>query len=312
MVFNLKPSAAACRSALCPWTETVLHNFPEYHGDGSLPGSGDVVFDQAGNLYGTTITGGSADVGAVYELTPSGTESVLWSFTGGQQDGSYPWSGVIFDGSGNLYGTTTEGGDPACVGGCGTVYKMTPSGSGWTEKPIYSFTGGSDGAVPYGGLIFDQSGNLYGTTISGGINGESGTVFELTPNPDGSWNFNLLYSFNGNGGPDGSLTMDAAGNLYGITAENDCPDCSTYGDVFELTPSGRLDLHQPARLPRWQRRRGAAVRQCGTGRQRQCLRHSLWVGRVRLWHRLEDHAVTEILQVTGRPLSRPAPLQRQR
>ena len=229
VVFNLKPSAAACRSALCPWTETVLHNFTRNPVDGIDPGSGDVVFYQ-GNLYGTTIQGGSDGLGAVYELTPSGTESVLWSFTGGQQDGSYPWSGVIFDGSGNLYGTTTEGGDPACVGGCGTVYKMTPSGSGWTEKPIYYFTGGSDGAYPYGGLIFDQKGNLYGTTYVGGIN-LGGTVFELSP--PGDWTtLTVLYSFTGTAGPSGSLTMDAAGNLYGITAENDC--CSTYGDVFEL------------------------------------------------------------------------------
>ena len=225
VVFNIEPRAR---------TETVLYNFPGYHGDAGRPGSGDVVFYQ-GNLYGTTILGGSAGVGAVYELTPSGEESVLYSFTGGQQDGSYPWSGVIFDGSGNLYGTTTAGGDPACLGGCGTIYKMTPSGSGWTEKPIYYFTGGSDGAAPYGGLIFDQKGNLYGTTVSGG---SGGTVFELKPKPEGSWKFKLLYSFVGNGGPSGSLTMDAAGNLYGITAENNCPDCSTYGDVFELTPSG--------------------------------------------------------------------------
>ena len=238
VIFNLKPPVTACKSVFCPWTETVLHNFTRNQFDGIDPGSGDVVFDPAGNLYGTTIQGGSDGLGAVYELTPSGAESVLWSFTGGQQDGSTPWSGVIFDKAGNLYGTTTEGGDPACVGGCGTVYKMTPSGSGWTEKPIYFFTGGSDGANPYGGLIFDQNGNLYGTTISGGINGESGTVFELTPNQDGNWNFNLVYPFNGNGGPDGSLTMDAAGNLYGITAKNDCPGCSTYGDVFKLTPSG--------------------------------------------------------------------------
>ena len=285
----------------------MLYNFPGYHGDAGRPGSGDVVFDQAGNLYGTTILGGSAGVGAVYELTPSGTESVLWSFTGGQQDGSYPWSGVIFDGSGNLYGTTTAGGNEACVGGCGTVYKMTPSGSGWTEKPIYYFTGGSDGAGPYGGLIFDQKGNLYGTTFTGGSGG--GTVFELSP--PGDWTtLTVLYSFTGNGGPDGSLTMDAAGNLYGITASNDCPGCSTYGDVFELIYP-QLDVQEPAPLPRWQRR-GRSVRQCGTGRQRQYLRHSFWVGQVRLWHRLGDHAATEILQVTGRPLSRPAPLQRQR
>jgi uncharacterized repeat protein (TIGR03803 family) len=223
VVFNLIPRTR---------TETVLHNFTRNPVDGTDPGSGDLVFYQ-GNLYGTTITGGSAGLGAVYELTPSGTESVLWSFTGGQ-DGSYPWSGVIFDGSGNLYGTTTEGGEGTCVGGCGTVYKMTPSGSGWTEKPIYKFTGGTDGSLPYGGLIFDQKGNLYGATV--GYFSGGGTVFELRPNPDGSWKFKLLYSFTGNGGPNGSLTMDAAGNLYGTTEENDCPGCSTYGDVFELTP----------------------------------------------------------------------------
>jgi uncharacterized repeat protein (TIGR03803 family) len=236
VVFNLSPPATVCKSVLCPWTERVLHNFPAYPGDGGRPGSGDLVFDQARNLYGTTILGGSAGLGAVYKLTPSGEESVLYSFAGGN-DGSTPWSGVIFDGSGNLYGTTTEGGE-GCLAGCGTVYKMTPSGSGWTETPIYRFTGGSDGAAPYGGLIFDQFGNLYGTTISGGIRGDGGTVFELTPNSDGSWSFSLLYSFTGNGGPNGSLTMDAARNLYGLTAENDCPGCSTYGDVFELTPSG--------------------------------------------------------------------------
>ncbi len=232
VVFNLRPPARACTTALCPWTETVLHPFTRNPVDGESPGSGDVVFDPDGNLYGTTILGGSDGLGAVYELTPSGTESVLWSFTGGQQDGSYPWSGVIFDQAGNLYGTTTAGGE-GCLAGCGTVYKMTPSGSGWTEKPIYRFTGGSDGAAPYGGLIFDQKGNLYGTTAVGG---SGGTVFELTPNPDGSgsWNFNLLYGFVGNDGPSGSLTMDASGNLYGITAENNCPGCSTYGDVFEL------------------------------------------------------------------------------
>jgi uncharacterized repeat protein (TIGR03803 family) len=232
VVFNLKhhqPQPADPLSA--PWTETVLYNFPEYHGDASPPGTGDVVFDQAGNLYGTTTEGGSDVLGAVYELTPSGTESVLHSFAGGS-DGSYPYSGVIFDGSGNLYGTTSEGGDGACGGGCGTVYKMTPSGSGWTERPIYSFTGESDGARPYGGLIFHK-GNLYGTTFVGG-KGLGGTVFKLTPNSDGSWKFHLLYSFAGNAGPDGSLTM-YEDTLYGITGQN---DPWVYGEVFELTLSG--------------------------------------------------------------------------
>ncbi len=244
-VFNLKPSARACTTALCPWTETVLYSFTGGD-DGRYPEYGDLVFDQAGNLYGTTVAGGSHGAGVVYELTPSGggwTESVLYNFAGGTNDGGVPYSGVIFDKAGNLYGTTTVGG----VGhNLGTVYQLTPSGSGWTEKILYSFQGGNDGYDPYGGLIFDSSGNLYGTTSIGGQPGSDGTVFMLAPS-NGNWNFTLLWSLTGiynYGGPYSSLTMDAAGNLYGTTYTD---GLYNHGSVFKLTPSGGgwtyTDLH---------------------------------------------------------------------
>jgi len=240
MVFNLKPTPTPPPTALTPWIETVLYRF-RGGADGSLPGYGDLVFDEAGNLYGTTINGGSNDEGVVYELTPSGggwTESVLYSFTG-KLDGSTPYSGVIFDQAGNLYGTNTTG-----LGAYGRVYQLTPSGSGWIEHTLYGFTGGNDGAYPVGGVISDQSGNLYGTTNSTAYGG-GGTVFELKPS-NGGWMFNLLYSFTGNQlqGPYASLAMDAAGNLYGTTYGD---GAYGLGSVFKLTPSGGswtyTDLH---------------------------------------------------------------------
>jgi len=226
-IFNLRPSPRACTTALCPWTETVLYRFTE--GAGGWP-VGDLVFDQAGNIYGTTYLPG----GVVYELTPSGggwTESVLYSFSG--SDGQSPESGLIFDSAGNLYGTTYAGG----LSGVGTVFEMSPLGGGWTEKVLYSFQGGSDGAAPFAGLIFDPSGNLYGATSNGGQGG-GGTVFKLTPS-GGSWTYSLIYSFAGNKynycGPLGTLVMDGVGNLYGTTY---CDGAYGLGNVFKLTPSG--------------------------------------------------------------------------
>ena len=233
-VFSLSPPATACKTTLCSWTETVLHRFT--FSDGGGP-TGRIVFDRVGNLYGTTMFGGDVGWGTVYELTPSHgdwTESVLYSFTGGN-DGSEPFSGVIFDQADNLYGTTGSGGEQhCCCGGCGVVFQLTPSASGWTEKVLYSFQEGSDGADPAGGLIFDPSGNLYGSTIAAG-DGGGGTVFMLSPSI-GNWTFTTLYSFIGyNPGPFDSLTMDAAGNLYGTTAGD---GAYGNGNVFKLTRSG--------------------------------------------------------------------------
>jgi uncharacterized repeat protein (TIGR03803 family) len=227
-VFKLTPSATACKTALCPWTETVLYSF-QGSSDGQSPGTGDLLFDQAGNIYGTTSNGGDSvcDCGTVFELTPSHgswTESVLYRFLG-NNDGALPYGGVIFDAAGNLYGTTVNGG--ATDGG--TVFTLMPSGSGWTETVLHSFNQlSTDGSYPSAGLISDQSGNFYGTTPQEGKQG-GGTVYELTPS-NGGWTFNVLYSFTAYEGSFAKLAMDAAGNLYGtlLTAED---------EVFRLTPS---------------------------------------------------------------------------
>jgi uncharacterized repeat protein (TIGR03803 family) len=142
--------------------------------DGGKP-AGALVFDKAGNLYGTTEIGGKYDKGTVFKLAPTvrgqWKESVLHSFKGGTSDGNYPYSTLIFDAAGNLYGTTYDGGSSSCAGyGCGTVFKLTPiSGGRWKEKILYAFTGSTDGAHPdRGSLVMDASGNLYGTTVLGG------------------------------------------------------------------------------------------------------------------------------------------------
>jgi uncharacterized repeat protein (TIGR03803 family) len=224
VVFALRPPPSFCRSISCPWTEFMIYRFTGGT-DGSQPETGDVVFDAAGNLYGTTAHGGdSLGDGVAYKLTPSRgswSESDLKEFGSA---GIYPYSGMISDGFGNWYGTTTKGG-----AGFGTVYELTPLGSGWQEKTLYTFQGLADGGYPYGGLIFDQSGNLYGTTSY------YGTVFRLTPSLQGEWSKTPLYTFTGNAGPNGSLIMDAADNLYGITAQN---DPYTAGEVFKLTLAG--------------------------------------------------------------------------
>jgi uncharacterized repeat protein (TIGR03803 family) len=233
-VFNLRPPPRACTTALCPWSETVLYPFMA-GSDGGYPLFGDLVFDQTGNLYGTTSYFGAGNAGTVYMLAPSNgiwMESVLYPFTGGN-DGGVPAAGLIFDKAGNLYGTTAGGGS----GGAGTVFQLTPSGSGWAENVLHSFQEASEGGFPNGGLIFDQSGTLYtlyGTTITGGPGG-GGTVFSLTLS-NGKWVYTLLYPFSGtsgNGGPWASLTMDPAGNLYGTTVNN-----GGYGSVFKLTKTG--------------------------------------------------------------------------
>lgn len=231
-VFELRPAPTACAAALCPWSETLLHSF-RGHDDGTEP-VGDLTFDQAGNVYGTTTAAGIYDGGVVYELTPSGggwAESILYSFGSGS-NGSAPSAGLTFDQAGNLYGTTAQGG----TGGYGTAFKLAYSGgSGWTESLLYSFDDGSDGGYVNTGLIFDQSGNLYGATNNAGANG-GGTVFKLTPS-GGSWTFSLLYSFTSENfecGPFATLVMDGAGNLYGTTR---CDGAYGYGSVFKLTPS---------------------------------------------------------------------------
>ena len=236
-VFKLSPPATSCKSVLCPWLATVLHRFTG-GADGGRPYSG-VVFDGAGNLYGTTAQGGQQSgvcaetgCGVVYELTPSGgswTQTVIYTFSGGS-DGDSPFAGLIFDTAGNLYGATGYGG----TGSVGTVFELTPSGSGWAKATLYDFHGGIDGAYPDGGLILGLPGNLYGTTLVGGA-GNGGTVFQLSTS-GGGWTHTVLYEFtDGDLYPDASLFMDSAGSLYGTTAGG--ADTAPYGNVFQLTPS---------------------------------------------------------------------------
>jgi uncharacterized repeat protein (TIGR03803 family) len=232
-VFHLRPPLSVCKTVLCAWTETVLYQFSG-SSDGANPGYGELTFDQAGNLYGTTFFGGVNAQGVVYELTPSGggwAERAIHTFSG-SSDGENPYSSVVFDAAGNLYGTTYAGG----AHGYGTVFQLTPSGSGWTENTLYSLQSSSDGGNPFGGIVFDSAGNLYGAT-SGGGPGSGGTVYQLMPS-GGSWTFGVVYSFTGSAhlpGPYDSLTMDAAGNLYGTTTQDGAHGA---GSVFKLTPSG--------------------------------------------------------------------------
>jgi uncharacterized repeat protein (TIGR03803 family) len=225
-VFNLQPPLHFLPNLLGPWMETTLNTSPA----GSYAG---VVFDRAGNIYGTTYEGGSYGGGSVFEISPSNggwSYTVLHSFGHGV-DGSLPISGLILDAAGNLYGTTESGG----ADGNGTVYELSPSADGWTENLLHSFTGGDDGGNPYGGLIFDASGNLYGATPGLYSGGQGGSVFKLTPS-GASWTFSVLYSFAEGGdecGPRGTPAMDAAGNLYDTTA---CLGAHFSGSVFKLTP----------------------------------------------------------------------------
>lgn len=236
VVFRPQPPATACKSVLCPWTETVVHSFTG-GADGSNPSLGDLMVDRVGNIYGTTYTGGSTagncsdygpGCGVVFEMSPSGggwTENVLHTFQ--WDDGAFPYAGVIFDSAGNIYGTTEAGGSSVD----GTVYELTPSGSGWTETVLHNFDViiSPEGGFVYGGLIADSSGNLYGITSLGGAQG-GGTAYELSPSGSG-WSFNVLYGFNAYTGSLAKLAMDSAGDLYGTLFDEGVPE------VFRLTPS---------------------------------------------------------------------------
>jgi uncharacterized repeat protein (TIGR03803 family) len=237
-VFELAKSSGS-------YTEKVLYAFTGANGDGAHPRAGLVV-DTAGNLYGTTRDGGASDNGIVFELVNSSgsyTLKVLYSFTGSGGDGANPDGGVVVDASGNLFGTTGYGGSSSnCTGGCGTVFELANSSGSYTEEILHSFTGyPSDGHAPVANLIRDAAGNLYGTTLYGGVYGP-GTVFELV-NSGGSYAYNMLYSFGGFAGdaqtPHAGLIMDQSGKLYGTTLYGGSSSNCTYGcgTVFELTKS---------------------------------------------------------------------------
>jgi uncharacterized repeat protein (TIGR03803 family) len=226
LVFELSPHAGGA------WTERVIHHF---HGrDGEGPGA-SLLLDASGNLYGTTPGGGVFGSGVAFKLTRKAggwTEEVLHHFH--DKDGINPWAGLISDGSGNLYGTTSQGG----LFHSGTVFKLMPKvNGGWTEKVLHHFApNGRDGMDPLAGVIIDASGNLYGTTFGGG-SFDAGTVFELMPKANGGWTEKVLHDFAPNGrdgvAPNAGVIIDTSGNLYGTTQGG---GLFFFGTVFELTP----------------------------------------------------------------------------
>ena len=221
------------------WVESVLHSFCYNCGDGYGLQAG-LTLDASGNLYGTTVRGGAHDYGTAFELAhgPSGwTETILHSFCGSGNDGCQPYSNLIFDAAGNLYGTTAGG-----LTSYGTVFELSPGSGGWTETTLYGFQGGSDGYEPFAGLTWDKSGNLYGTTYMGGAY-QGGTVYELKHSLGGAWKKRTLLSFNQNknGGqtPSGGVIFDKVGNLYGTTGlggPNICFGEHGCGIVYKLSP----------------------------------------------------------------------------
>jgi uncharacterized repeat protein (TIGR03803 family) len=262
VVFEFTPSFSG------GWTETVLYSFCLRSGcpDGSGPAFGSLIIDKVGNLYGTTFYGGAHGAGVAFQLTPKHSgpwiETVLYSFCSqkGCSDGAGP-EAVLMDEAGNLYGTTGQGGNTAsglCKDsnppGCGVAFELSPNRSGgWTETVLHTFCSESnrlDGDGPISGLIMDEAGNLYGTTVGGGngnnicdVSSTCGLVFELTPNRSDGWSETVLYYFcsqskcSDGANPDAGLLMDGAGNLYGATDSG----ANYSGVVYALTP-GRNDV----------------------------------------------------------------------
>jgi len=217
------------------WTQTVIHTFTGGN-DGSGPGAG-LTLDKHGNVYGMTPTGGANGLGVIFRLR---LENGIWKikvlhpFTGGD-DGATGSAGRIVLRGGTLYGAATVGG----ANGQGTVFSLKHVPGEWQFKTLYSFKGQPDAGFPYGGLTFDKAGNIYGTTYYDGAN-DFGSVYQLSPQPDGSWSERVLYSFKG--GKDGlgsisNLVFGKNGALYGTTSEGGA-GCSC-GTIFKLTSDGQ-------------------------------------------------------------------------
>jgi uncharacterized repeat protein (TIGR03803 family) len=226
-IFEAKPQSKP------PWTESALYDFTCY-GDGKNP-HGGVTFDAQGNLDGTTVAGGTGycdgdGCGVLFQYA-AGTEKVLYGFTG-QGDGFGPGSAVTIDKSGNVFGTTPDGGEF----GVGTIYERTAAGK---FRVLHAFTGGKDGATgSLGSLYLDASGNLFGVTESAGAL-SYGTAFRLTPSANGKFKFTTIYTFKGSpyaGSPYGGLIADANGNLYGTTYYG---GANGLGAVYELIEKGK-------------------------------------------------------------------------
>jgi uncharacterized repeat protein (TIGR03803 family) len=227
-VFELSPTKSGV------WTETILYNFTGGD-DGGAPQYGSLIFDKAGNLYGTTQNFGTYGGGVAFELSPSPgggwTETVLHNFAGDATDGAYPMA-VVFDKQGNLYGTAAQAGSL----GRGVIFELSPSEGGWTEAILHSFADdGTDGGIPMAGVIFHGT-QLYGTTEHGGAY-SLGTVYRLSKTKNG-WKETILHSFTNNGmdgfPPKGTVVFGKGGGIYGATYGG---GTKGFGTVFELTHS---------------------------------------------------------------------------
>jgi len=231
--------------------ETTLYSFSGSP-DGYVPLAG-LIKDSDGNLYGTTAYGGLYGFGTIFEVSKTGVETVLYSFSGYPADGVYPQAGLVRDAAGNLFGTTQYGGPGSCqingfTEGCGTVFMLSNTG---VETVLHGFVSGTtDGQLPIARLLLDAAGNLYGTTCHGGTQG-NGTVFKVTPGGTET----VMYSFAGT--PDGSCPLAGlilhAGIFYGTTYQG---GASNYGTVFKLTKAGQETvlysfsaLHQDGHYP---------------------------------------------------------------
>jgi hypothetical protein len=259
MVFHLHPPPTICRTSQCRWTETISWGFPgSNQGGGSGPSQGQLVFDQAGNLYGTNWDS-KLNPGEIFQLVPSdGIWTIGKTYVTTDALGSnspfIPLNAVTLDSAGNLYSTSQLGPEdaPNCgvpnLNGCGTIFQLSPTPSGWNASIIYSFANGADGRFPVAGLVADRAGDLYGVSSSGGTD-NGGVVFQLSPS-GGGWNYHQIYvlpdgdpqaahcfvavNTPGCSGPWGTLLMDSVGNLYGASYAN---GSHHYGNVFKLTQS---------------------------------------------------------------------------
>ena len=219
------------------WTQKVLHNFDG--ADGYGPG-GPVVLDASGNLYGMTAVGGAYGLGTIYQIQPGPNDKwalrVIHDFTGGIDGGAGSAGRLLVDETGSIFGVATIGG----AYGQGVVFKLTAGANGkFKQDTLYSFRGEPDAGFPYGGLVRDAAGNLYGTSYYAGAHGD-GAVFQLSPHHNGRYKERVLYSFEGDEAgayPIGGLVLDGAGNLYGTTSEEGSAGCGC-GTVYKIAPVG--------------------------------------------------------------------------
>jgi len=245
IVYELRPPSSQGGA----WTESILHRFSYHSINVGLSPWGGLVADKAGNLYGTGWLGGTCgDCGIVFELSPPLVDGMAWnfaiihSFFGPTFDGMNPQADLTIDAAGNIFGTTASGGKGGCIGGCGVVFELSPSGGEWIETIVHNFPAHGSGENATGGtgagVIVDASNDLYGTTFG---DGGLGTVFKLTPTRRGRWNYQAIYTFKSvsdGAFPLAGVTLDAHGDLFGTTNQGGNPGCygEGCGTVFSLAP----------------------------------------------------------------------------